>query len=147
MTELGISSVSTSEILRAASALRSLRLTALRCAARRSPGAFTSSLDNPAGRAMPNMFGNAGARCTACHRTRMSPSNCLSEGQVTTAYERTQSVVETRKFLEMLASIDVAADDGRVQSVAARLLRHYPLDIDLEVSAAALPGIWGAPQR
>lgn len=66
---------------------------------------------------------------------------------MTTAYERTQSVVETRKFLEMLASIDVAADDGRVQSVAARLLRHYPLDIDLEVSAAALPGIWGAPQH
>ncbi|MBR8142747.1 hypothetical protein NUV26_13560 [Burkholderia pseudomultivorans] len=66
---------------------------------------------------------------------------------MTTAYERTRAVVETRKFLQMLASVDGASNDARVQSVAARLLRHYPLDIDLELSAAALPGIWGAPQH
>ncbi|WP_335645876.1 hypothetical protein [Burkholderia ubonensis] len=47
----------------------------------------------------------------------------------------------------MLASADEVTICGLVQSVAVCLLRHYPLDVDLEVSAAALPGVWGAPQR
>ncbi|WP_319000289.1 hypothetical protein [Burkholderia cenocepacia] len=47
----------------------------------------------------------------------------------------------------MLASANDVANRSRVQSVAARLLRHYPLDIDLEVSAAALPGVWAAPEH
>lgn len=64
---------------------------------------------------------------------------------MTTAYERTKSVIETRKFLQVLASDDEVIIRGLVQSVAACLLRHYPLDIDLEVSAAALPGVWAAP--
>jgi len=66
---------------------------------------------------------------------------------MTTAFERTKSVIETRKFLQMLASANDVANRSRVQSVAARLLRHYPLDIDLEVSAAALPGVWAAPEH
>ena len=65
---------------------------------------------------------------------------------MTTAYERTKAVIETRKFLLMLASADEVTIRGLVQSVAVCLLRHYPLDIDLEVSAAALPGIWGRPE-
>ncbi|MDN7596705.1 hypothetical protein C6Q21_04745 [Burkholderia multivorans] len=66
---------------------------------------------------------------------------------MTTAYERTKSVIETREFLQMLASADDLASRSHVQSVAACLLRHYPLYIDLEVSAAALPGVWAAPER
>ncbi|RQX90804.1 BPSL0761 family protein [Burkholderia stagnalis] len=66
---------------------------------------------------------------------------------MTTAYERTKAVIETRKFLQVLASADEVTICGLVQSVAVCLLRHYPLDVDLEVSAAALPGVWGAPQR
>ncbi|CAM8798795.1 DUF2786 domain-containing protein [Burkholderia pseudomallei] len=65
---------------------------------------------------------------------------------MTTPHERTKAVIETRKFLQMLASTDDVASHGDVQSVAGRLLRHYPLDIDLEVSAAALPEIWAAPK-
>ncbi|WP_282980819.1 hypothetical protein [Burkholderia vietnamiensis] len=42
----------------------------------------------------------------------------------------------------MLASTDDVASRSHVQSVAIRLLRHYPLDIDLDVSATALPGVW-----
>lgn len=61
---------------------------------------------------------------------------------MTTAYERTKSVIETRQFLQMLASTDDVASRSHVQSVAIRLLRHYPLDIDLDVSATALPGVW-----
>jgi hypothetical protein len=66
---------------------------------------------------------------------------------MTTPYERTKSVVETRQFLQMLASPDDTARHSRAQSVATRLLRHYPLDIALDVSAAALPGIWAAPEH
>ncbi|MDN7576344.1 MULTISPECIES: hypothetical protein [Burkholderia] len=41
----------------------------------------------------------------------------------------------------MLASADELTIHGLVQSVAVSLLRHYPLDIHLEVSAAALPNV------
>ncbi|HIE1298122.1 MULTISPECIES: BPSL0761 family protein [Burkholderia] len=60
---------------------------------------------------------------------------------MTTAYERTKPVIETREFLQMLASADELTIHGLVQSVAVSLLRHYPLDIHLEVSAAALPNV------
>lgn len=72
------------------------------------------------------------------------PRNYSVTLTMTTPRERTKAVIETRKFLQMLASTDEVASDGDVQSVAERLLRHYPLDIDLEVSAAALPEIWAA---
>ncbi|WP_346656398.1 BPSL0761 family protein [Burkholderia sp. COPS] len=60
--------------------------------------------------------------------------------------ERTKAVVDTREFLLMLASADEVTVRG-VQTMAMRLLRHYPLDIDLDVSAAALPGVWAIPER
>ncbi|RQV10023.1 hypothetical protein DF047_10570 [Burkholderia cenocepacia] len=66
---------------------------------------------------------------------------------MTTAHERTKSVIETREFLRLLASSNDMVSRGHVRSDAARLLRHYPLDIDLEVSAAALPGVWAVPER
>ncbi|WP_341313511.1 hypothetical protein WN982_19350 [Paraburkholderia sp. IMGN_8] len=31
-----------------------------------------------------------------------------------------------------------------VREAARQLLKRYPLDVDLEVSAAALPGIWAS---
>lgn len=65
---------------------------------------------------------------------------------MTTPFERTKAVIETRKLLQMLASTNDVTSDGDVQAVAGRLLRHYPLDIDLKVSAAALPEIWAAPK-
>ena len=61
---------------------------------------------------------------------------------MTTPYERTKAVTDTREFLQMLASANHVDCHGNVQSVAERLLRHYPLDVDLAVSAAALPGVW-----
>ncbi|RQU12755.1 hypothetical protein DF157_23640 [Burkholderia cenocepacia] len=66
---------------------------------------------------------------------------------MTTPYERSKSVTETREFLQMLASAGDIANRNHVQLVAVRLLRHYPLDIDLEMSAAALPSIWAVPER
>ncbi|WP_253947498.1 hypothetical protein [Paraburkholderia xenovorans] len=46
----------------------------------------------------------------------------------------------------MLARADEITVDGLIQTVALGLLRHYPLDIDLDVSASALPGLWAAPK-
>ena len=61
--------------------------------------------------------------------------------------ERTKAVVETRNLLRILATADEVTIPGLVQTVAAGLLRHYPLDADLAVSACALPGIWATPKQ
>lgn len=66
---------------------------------------------------------------------------------MTTPDERTKAVVETRDFLRMLAGADEVTIQGLVQSVATILLRHYPLDVDLTVSALALPGLWALPTK
>ncbi|RKE25187.1 hypothetical protein B0G76_6706 [Paraburkholderia sp. BL23I1N1] len=64
---------------------------------------------------------------------------------MTTPDERTKAVVKTRDFLRMIVHADEVAIPGLVQTVAADLLRHYPLDVDLSVSASALPGVWAQP--
>ncbi|KVC93346.1 hypothetical protein WI76_27785 [Burkholderia ubonensis] len=66
---------------------------------------------------------------------------------MTTAYERTKAVLETRKLLQLLGSSTGTATRDTVRDAALLLLRHYPLHIDLEISAAALPGIWASPRR
>jgi hypothetical protein len=60
--------------------------------------------------------------------------------------ERTKAVVETRQFLEMLRSSESEITWGLVRTMASQLLRHYPLDVDLSVSASALPGVWAPPR-
>ena len=64
---------------------------------------------------------------------------------MTTSHERTKAVVDTREFLPMLASADEVTIRGLVQTMAMCLLKHYPLDVDLDASTSALPGIWAAP--
>ncbi|MDR6202143.1 BPSL0761 family protein [Paraburkholderia graminis] len=67
---------------------------------------------------------------------------------MTTPDERTRAVMETRWFLETLAGACEPIDvPGLVQSVAQGLLRHYPLDVDLMVSASAVPELWGNPSQ
>ena len=66
---------------------------------------------------------------------------------MTTAYERTKAVIEVRKLLQLLGSPTNTTARDAIQDTALLLLRHYPLDIDLEISAAALPGVWAAPPR
>lgn len=56
--------------------------------------------------------------------------------------ERTNAVIETREFLQLLAASDNAASGLDIREIAMRLLRHYPLNVDLDISAAALPGVW-----
>jgi hypothetical protein len=56
--------------------------------------------------------------------------------------ERTRAVVETREFLQLLASSDDATVGLDIREMAIRLLRHYPSDVDLDTSAVALPEVW-----
>ncbi|WP_408121845.1 BPSL0761 family protein [Caballeronia grimmiae] len=64
---------------------------------------------------------------------------------MTTPEERTRAVISTRNFLEILASADAIEIPGLVQSTAVCLLRHYPLNIDLDFSAALIPTVWAPP--
>ncbi|MPW23262.1 hypothetical protein BN2476_1250011 [Paraburkholderia piptadeniae] len=66
---------------------------------------------------------------------------------MTTALERTNAVIGTGEFLRTLASSGNAAPAGDVQRIAERLLRHYPLDADLAVSAVARPDLWEDPDH
>lgn len=66
---------------------------------------------------------------------------------MTTPYERTKAVIETRELLQLLASLDGPATPVAFQDLARQLLRHFPLDVDLDISAAALPGVWAAAHR
>lgn len=59
--------------------------------------------------------------------------------------ERTKSVVDTRAFLEMLASDEQVTIPGLVQSVALCLLKHFPSSIDLRISASSSPQVWAPP--
>lgn len=64
---------------------------------------------------------------------------------MTTPAERTKAVVDTRGFLEMLSNAEEVTIPGLVQSVATCLLRHYPLNIDLDTSASAVPTVRAPP--
>lgn len=66
---------------------------------------------------------------------------------MTMPYERTKAVIETRELLQLLAASDDVASGIDIHAIAVRLLRHYPLDVDLDISAAALPGVWAAPEH
>ena len=61
--------------------------------------------------------------------------------------ERTKAVVETRDFLGILAAAHEITIPGLVQTVAVGLLEHYPADVDISMSASALPGIWANPNQ
>lgn len=64
---------------------------------------------------------------------------------MTTPAERTKAVVDVRNFLQVLSNAEEVTIRGLVQSVAIGLLRHYPLDVELDASASALPGVWAHP--
>lgn len=66
---------------------------------------------------------------------------------MTMPYERTKAVIETRELLQLLASSDDCGAPDRIHDLARRLLRHFPLDVDLDISAAALPNLWATVNR
>jgi hypothetical protein len=66
---------------------------------------------------------------------------------MTTPDERTRAVLDTREFLQTLAVGGEITIPGLVRSVAIGLLRHYPLGIDISISATVAPGVWAEPVR
>lgn len=65
---------------------------------------------------------------------------------MTTPNERTTAVIATREFLENLVAFGSGASKD-VRVAAIRLLRHYPIDADIETSSIALPTLWADPRR
>lgn len=57
-----------------------------------------------------------------------------------TPYERTKAVIETRELLHERAQFDGPDAPVVIHNLARQHPRHVPLDVDIEVSAAALPG-------
>ncbi|WP_408115707.1 BPSL0761 family protein [Caballeronia grimmiae] len=66
---------------------------------------------------------------------------------MTTPEERTRAVIQTRDFLEMLSNPGNALSPVEVMVEATRLLRHFPLNVDLDFSASVLPTVWSPPIR
>lgn len=64
---------------------------------------------------------------------------------MTSPSERTKAVSDTRDFLRLLSDAEPIEIPGLVQSVARCLLKHFPSDVDLDVSSTSLPQIWAAP--
>jgi len=66
---------------------------------------------------------------------------------MTMPHERTKAVIETRELLQLLARSDDLTVPSRIRDLARQLLRHFPLDVDLDASAAALPELWAVAKR
>jgi len=60
---------------------------------------------------------------------------------MTTPDERTRAVSRARRFLERVQSDERIPADLR--SEALQVLRHYPGYAELDLSADALPAVWG----
>jgi hypothetical protein len=62
---------------------------------------------------------------------------------MTTPFERTRALLRTRDLLQELAAGE-HVDADTLRRRAKSLLRHYPAPVDIDLSAAVLPGIWTA---
>ncbi|WP_075644168.1 MULTISPECIES: BPSL0761 family protein [Caballeronia] len=64
---------------------------------------------------------------------------------MTTPCERTYAVLETREFLQTLASGNEVTIPGLLATYALLLLRHFPSECELAESASIAPEIWSRP--
>jgi hypothetical protein len=67
---------------------------------------------------------------------------------MTTPYERTRAVLETRKFLSDLTCPDRTPDvPGDIRHWAEALLRHYPDAGDIRLAALGLANWFSVPPK
>lgn len=67
---------------------------------------------------------------------------------MTTAHERTRSVIQTRMFLRALCSTQrTAGVPADVRREALRLLTHYPDDVHVDYAGMAWPEMWAPLSR
>lgn len=69
----------------------------------------------------------------------------MEGGTVTTPVERTRAVMAAERFLGRLVRREIKGVPKAVREEANRILRHYPSQYDLEVSAERAPDRWGRP--
>nr|WP_315232434.1 BPSL0761 family protein [uncultured Albidiferax sp.] len=62
---------------------------------------------------------------------------------MTTPYERTRALVQTRDFLQRLATLGDDAVPISLLMEAETLLRHYPVVAQIELAHKALPMFFG----
>lgn len=79
-------------------------------------------------------------------RQRSCSAAKLDRPAMTTPFERTLAVVETMHFLGQLSTGRLPATSLKdLQNVADTLLRHYPDETNLRLSAQLLPLLWPEP--
>ena len=68
---------------------------------------------------------------------------------MTTPEERTQAVMQTKRFLERLCSNGSTSYEvpEEIRRTARRLLKHYPGGAHLDQAAVAWPGSWAGERR
>jgi len=66
---------------------------------------------------------------------------------MTTPNERTFALLKGQQLLIELSERAVDSKSGTLALRAAGILRHFPEMCDIEISARALPLIWGEPAR
>ncbi|WP_425497448.1 BPSL0761 family protein [Paraburkholderia fynbosensis] len=66
---------------------------------------------------------------------------------MTTSYERTLALFQTRDLLEALVCAPDEIAHRMVREEALRLLEHYPLNAHIQLTAIALPDMWDAMRR
>ena len=64
---------------------------------------------------------------------------------MTTSFERTQSLLLTRQLLKDLASHTDKLDPELLRGRAATLLRHFPEPVHVALSSEVLPDVWSHP--
>ena len=60
---------------------------------------------------------------------------------MTTPYERTRAILETKQFLQNLAQAPQVPE--AVNQASLKLLRHYPTLLNIETAHKALPDVFG----
>lgn len=64
---------------------------------------------------------------------------------MTTPFERTRAVQQTKDFLQWLLSVEATSENlMQAKREARRLLRHYPSSIDMHLAHLACPNWFGA---
>ncbi|WP_309753747.1 MULTISPECIES: BPSL0761 family protein [unclassified Caballeronia] len=64
---------------------------------------------------------------------------------MTQPHERTKAVIDARILLQTLLDAEEAPLWALVRTVALNVLRHFPHDGDIALSAAAVPTLWSEP--
>ncbi|EUC16534.1 BPSL0761 family protein [Paraburkholderia hospita] len=61
--------------------------------------------------------------------------------------EHTKAFIETRWFPRTPSDSEDEVMWNLVRSAAIQLIRHYPLDADIDISSSTVPSVWATPGK